>query len=399
METKKYIKELASGYFDDIVQIRRHLHQYPELSKQEKNTSDFICSELDKIQGVYYTKNIGGYGICGFINGKSDNGNCVALRADMDALPICETTDLPFKSKTDGIMHACGHDVHIATLLGAIRIISQAKDLFEGRVMFIFQPSEEEYPGGAITMIKDGVFKTTKPSAVFSFHTTPEMDCGKIGLKAGNYMASTDEFYIKVIGKGGHGAMPNLNIDPIVVASNIIIALQTIVSRNAEPSLPTTLTVGNFITEGGRTNVTPQIVRLEGIIRTFDDAWRSQAHKLITQIAEKTAEAFGAKADVFIDNGYPALFNNEDVTAKTKILATEYLGDENVLDLNVRMTAEDFAYFAKEIPACYFRLGTRKQDKPITNLHSSDFDVDERSMEVGMGLEAFLGISYLNSLK
>ncbi|MDR0790063.1 MAG: amidohydrolase [Bacteroidales bacterium] len=395
MDIKEDIKSLAHSYFDYVVQLRRFLHQHPELSKQETHTSDFICKELDKFQGVSYKRNIAGYGICGFVSGKTDNGKCVALRADMDALPICETTSSPFKSQNDGVMHACGHDVHIATLLGAIRILSELRDRFEGRVMFIFQPSEEEYPGGAIEMIKAGIFATTKPSAIFSFHTTPEMDCGKIGLKAGNYMASTDEFYIIIKGRGGHGAMPNLNIDPIIVASHIVIALQTIVSRNADPSLPTTITIGNFITEGGRTNVTPSVVKLEGIIRTFDDDWRQEAHKLIKRISEDTAAAFGAEADVFIDNGYPALFNDEQLTATTKALAVEFLGTDNVLDLNVRMTAEDFAYFAKEIPACYFRLGTRKGNEPITNLHSSDFDVDERSMEYGMGLEAFLAIDAL----
>jgi amidohydrolase len=397
MEIKEHIKHLAHKYYNDIVAIRRFLHQNPELSKQEKQTSNFICQELDKLSGVEYTRNIAGYGICGFVNGKSDNGNLIALRADIDALPVCEATNLPFKSKNDGVMHACGHDVHIAALLGALRIISQMRDCFNGRVMFIFQPSEEEYPGGAIEMLKAGIFQKHKPSAIFAFHTTPEMDCGKIGLKAGNYMASTDEFYITITGKGGHGAMPNLNIDPIIVASHIVIALQTIVSRNAEPSIPTTITIGNFITEGGRTNITPSVVKLEGIIRTFDDKWRQEVHQLITRISQQTAESFGAKADIFIDKGYPSLFNNEHLTIKTKQLALQFWGEENVLDLNVRMTAEDFAYFAKEVPACYFRVGTKKDNEAVTNLHSANFDVDERSMEYAAGFEACLAIDTLLS--
>ncbi|MDR1847906.1 MAG: amidohydrolase [Bacteroidales bacterium] len=397
MEIKGHIKELAHRYYDDIVAIRHFLHQNPELSKHEQQTSTFICKELDKLSGVRYKKNIAGYGIYGFVNGKTDNGNLIALRADMDALPICETTNLPFKSQNDGVMHACGHDVHIASLLGALRIINEMRDYFNGRVMFIFQPSEEEYPGGAIEMLRAGIFNDDKPSAIFAFHTTPEMDCGTLGLKAGNYMASTDEFYVKIIGKGGHGAMPNLNIDPIVVASHIVIALQTIVSRNAEPSMPTTITIGNFITENGRTNITPSTVKLEGIIRTFDDKWRQEAHKRITQICERTAESFGAKAEVFIDKGYPSLFNDERVTAMTKQYAKVFFGDENVFDLNERMTAEDFAYFAREIPACYFRVGTKKHNEAITNLHSANFDVDERSMEFAAGFEAFLAINVLQS--
>ncbi|MDR1725779.1 MAG: amidohydrolase [Bacteroidales bacterium] len=395
MEFKEHIKHLSHKYYDYTVECRRFLHQNPELSKHEQQTSEFICKELDKLSGITYKKNVAGYGIVGFISGEQDNGKCIALRADMDALPICETTNLPFKSVKNGVMHACGHDVHCAILLSTIRILSNLRNEFKGKVMFIFQPSEEEYPGGAIEMIKAGIFNTIKPSAIFAFHTTPEMDCGKIGLKDGNYMASTDEFYITIEGKGGHGAMPNLNIDPIIAASHIVISLQTIVSRNAEPSIPTTLTIGNFITEGGRTNVTPSTVKLQGIIRTFDDQWREEIHKLIIQISEATAKSFGATADVFIDKGYPSLFNNKEVTEKTKSLAIEYLGNKNVLDLNVRMTAEDFAYFAKEIPACYFRLGTKKEGCTVTNLHSSDFDVDERVMEYGVGFEVFLAISLL----
>ena len=395
-EIKEQIKLLAHNYFDYVVQVRRFLHQNPELSKQEKQTADFICKQLDKIQGVSYRNNIGGYGICGFVNGKSDNGQCVALRADMDALPICETTKLPFASISDGVMHACGHDVHCATLLGAICILSELRDSFEGRIMFIFQPSEEEYPGGAIEMIQAGIFDTIKPSSIFSFHTTPEMECGKVGLKAGNCMASTDEFNIKIRGKGGHGAMPNLNVDPIVVAAHIVIALQTIVSRNADPSVPTTLSIGNIITEGGRTNITPSVVKLEGIIRTFDDSWRKEIHNLIKRISVQTAEAFGATVDVFIDNGYPAIFNDLKVTERTKELLEDFFGEDSVLDIGVRMTAEDFSYFAQRIPACYLRLGTKKERFPITNLHSSNFDVEERSMEYGMAMEAFLAIKSLD---
>lgn len=395
MEIKNQIKQKAQQHFNSVVAIRRHLHQNPELSKQEKETSKYICSILDTIDGVEYQSNIGGYGIFGFIKGRKPNKKTIALRADIDALPIKESTNLPFASLKEGVMHACGHDAHTAILLGAIKILSELREEFDGQVMFIFQPSEEHYPGGAITMLNDGIFNNITPKAIFALHTTPEIERGKIGIKEGKYMASTDEIYIEVRGKGGHGATPDLNIDPIVAASHIVIALQTLVSRNANPTLPTTFSVGTFLAEG-RTNIIPSKVYLECIIRTFDNDWRKQAHKLIHRISEETAQAFGATADVFIDHGYPYLYNNPTLTKVTRNLAQEYLGEENVLDIDMRMTAEDFAYFAQKIPACYFRLGTKKEGCEITNLHTSNFDIDENSMQDAIGLMTYLAIENLN---
>ena len=295
-------------------------------------------------------------------------------------------------------MHACGHDVHMSVLLGAITILSELREQFSGKVMFIFQPSEEHYPGGAITMLNAGIFNNITPSKIFALHTTPEMDTGKIGIKEGKYMASTDEIYIEVRGKGGHGATPELDIDPIVAASHVVIALQTLVSRNANPTMPTTFSVGRFIAEG-RTNIIPSKVDLECIIRTFDEDWRKQAHKLIHRIAENTAKAYGATADVFIDHGYPYVYNNPELVKETRTIAKEYLGEENVLDINMRMTAEDFSYFAQKVPACYFRLGTRIAGKPVTNLHTANFDVDERCLEHGMGITAFFAIKGLETIE
>lgn len=397
MEIQEQIRNLAKHHFGDVVALRRHLHQYPELSKQEKETADFICNYLSKLQGVSFRKGIAGHGICGFVEGKSAN-KCVALRADMDALPICENTALPFKSKNEGVMHACGHDVHMSVLLGAITILSELREQFSGKVMFIFQPSEEHYPGGAITMLNAGIFDNIIPSKIFALHTTPEMDTGKIGMKEGKYMASTDEIYIEVRGKGGHGATPELDIDPIVAASHVVIALQTLVSRNANPTMPTTFSVGRFIAEG-RTNIIPSKVDLECIIRTFDEEWRKQAHKLIHRITENTAKAYGATADVFIDHGYPYVYNNPGLVREARTVAKDYLGEDNVLDINMRMTAEDFSYFAQKVPACYFRLGTRIKGKPITNLHTANFDVDEQCLEYGMGISALFAIKGLISLE
>lgn len=395
MKIQDKIRDLARHHSNGVIALRRHLHQYPELSKQEVNTANFICNYLDTLERVSYTRDIAGNGICGFVEGRNPQSGCVALRADMDALPICEKTNLPFKSLNEGVMHACGHDVHIAVLLGAITILSEISDDFEGRVMFIFQPSEEHYPGGAITMLNAGIFDQVKPSKIFALHTTPEMETGKIGIREGKYMASTDEIYIEVRGRGGHGATPELNIDPVVAASHIVIALQTIVSRNANPTMPTTFSVGKFIAEG-RTNIIPSKVDLECIIRTFDETWRKQAHRLIHRIAEETAKAYGATADVFIDHGYPFVNNNPSLVRSAKQWARDYLGEENVLDIDMRMTAEDFSYFAQRVPACYFRLGTKIAGKPITNLHTAEFDVDERCIEVGMGVATLFAVKGLS---
>lgn len=394
MEIQELIKERAKHHFDDVLAVRRHLHQYPELSKQEKQTAEFICNYLCGLEGVHFQKNVAGYGIVGFVEGLS-GGDCVALRADMDALPIEEATNLPFKSKNEGVMHACGHDVHISVLLGAITILSDLRNEFRGRVMFIFQPSEEEYPGGAVVMLSQGIFDKVRPSRIFALHTTPEMETGKIGLREGKYMASTDEIYIEVRGRGGHGATPELNIDPIVAASHIVIALQTLVSRNANPTMPTTFSVGRFIAQG-RTNIIPSTVDLECIIRTFDEAWRREAHRLIHRIVENTAAAYGARADVFIDHGYPYVYNDPASVKKARTWAKGYLGEDKVEDINMRMTAEDFSYFAQQVPACYFRLGTAIKGKPVTNLHTANFDVDEHCLEVGMGLTALFAINSLS---
>lgn len=393
MDIKNTINDLVEKYFEEIVSLRRKLHTYPELSKHEKETSALICSELDKM-GISYRNDIYGYGIFGFVDGKNPESKCVALRADMDALPIKEMTDLPFASKNEGVMHACGHDIHMASLLGTIKILNEMKEHFSGRVMFIFQPSEEEYPGGAVSMLKAGIFNEIKPSSIMAFHCTPEMECGHVALKEGKLMASTDEIYITVKGKGGHGATPHLDIDPIVAACHIVTALQTIVSRNANPTMPTTFSVGRFIGEG-RTNIIPSEVKLECIIRTFDEDWRKRCHELIHQISENTAKAFGAEADVFIDPGYPFVYNNPELTRKVRKLAEEILPEGYVEDAGMRMTAEDFSYFAQVVPACYFRIGTHIEGEPVANLHTAYFNADEDVLKTSMALESYLAIKNL----
>ena len=392
---KEKIRSQAGTVYPEMIVIRRHLHQHPELSKQEFKTADFICRFLDN-EGIEYTSGVGGNGIVALIEGKNPQKKVIGLRADMDALPINEDNDVDYKSVNKGVMHACGHDVHLTCLLGAARLLNNLKNEFEGTIKLIFQPSEEEYPGGALMMIRDGVLENPSPVMMFGQHVLPGMLAGQVGMRSGKYMASTDEIYFTVKGKGGHGATPELNIDPIVIAAHIIIALQQVVSRIAKPIMPTVFSIGRVIADG-RTNVIPNEVKMDGILRTFDESWRKEAHIKITHIAQTVALAFGGECEVFIDHGYPFLVNNEEVTNLAHRFAEEYLGSENVLELDERMTSEDFAYFTQQVPSCFYRLGvTDAEGKHTSNLHSSTFDVDEKSIETGIGLMTWLAINALN---
>jgi amidohydrolase len=392
---KAKITQLSSGYFNEIREIRRHLHQNPELSKEEFETAEFIGKKLDEF-GIQYKKNIGGTGVVGFIEGKKPTSKNIALRADMDALPIIEENEVDYKSKVHGKMHACGHDVHMACLLGAGKILDTLRDQFTGSVKLIFQPSEETYPGGAIKMIEAGVLKNPDTIHVVGQHVINTLQAGQIGLKPGPYMASTDEVFLTVHGKGGHAATPELIIDPILIASHIIVALQQIVSRNANPLMPTVVSFGKIAGEG-RTNVIPDTVSIAGTVRTYDESWRKTVHQKITFLASSIATAMGGSCDTRIAHGYPALSNDDQLTGKIKSWAIDYLGKNNVLDLEMRMTAEDFSYFALEVPSCFFRLGIRdKSKRKWSNLHSATFDVDESSLITGMGFMAYAAIRFLS---
>jgi len=389
------IKLLSALYAPDIVQIRRHLHANPELSEKEFNTSDFICATLDSY-GIAYTRNVGGNGIVAKIEGHQPQTTTLALRADMDALPINELNECEYKSLNPGVMHACGHDVHMASLLGASKILNELRTEIEGTIRLIFQPSEEKFPGGALAMIKDGVLENPVPDRIYGQHVLPTLEVGKVGFKPGRYMASTDEVYLTVKGRGGHAATPELNIDPVLIASHIIVALQQVVSRSASPGIPTVLSFGRVVAEG-RTNIIPSEVKIDGTFRTFDETWRAAAHEKITSIARGIAESMGGTCEVFIDKGYPFLVNDDLATSEAKALAQAYLGPENVVDLDQRMTAEDFAYYSHIIPACFYRLGVKDPSWPkIRNLHTAEFDADERSLETGMGLMAWLAVKTLN---
>lgn len=392
---KEKVAELASQIHEEVIQDRRHLHQNPELSFHEYQTSAFIAAALDKL-GIAYQK-MADTGIVALLRGAKPSDAVIALRADMDALPIIETNTVSYASKNPGVMHACGHDVHTSSLLGTARILSELKNDFGGTVKFIFQPAEEKLPGGASLMIKEGVLENPKPQAVLGQHVMPLIDCGKVGFRSGKYMASTDELYVTVHGKGGHGAQPQQNIDPVVITSHIIIALQQIVSRMADPKLPSVLSFGKVIANGA-TNIIPDEVKMEGTFRTFDETWRTQAHQKMKKMAEGIAEAMGGSCDFNIVRGYPFLVNEEKLTASVRNYAEEYLGKENVEDLDIWMAAEDFAYYSQVADACFYRLGTRNEQMGITSsVHTPTFNVDENALKISTGLMAYLTLKQLGN--
>ena len=393
-EIRAMIQKQASALQEELVSIRRHLHMHPELSTQEVNTAEFICSKLQEY-GIPFQKGIAGTGVTGLIEGGKPGGLCIALRADMDALPVMEGNESPYVSLEPGKMHACGHDVHMACLLGAARILSSMKKELRGQVKLIFQPSEETYPGGAIRMIGEGVLENPRVDAVIAQHVFPQLDAGHAGFRSGPYMASTDEIFLTVRGRGGHAATPHLNVDHVLISAHILVALQQIVSRNANPVVPTVLSFGK-ITGEGRTNIIPDEVNIDGTLRTYDDTWRKEVHSRIAAVASSVAAGMGATCEVRIAHGYPYLENHEALTRKLRGWAPEYLGADRVADLGLNMTAEDFAYYGKHVPSCFYRLGVRNEAKGITsNLHSATFDIDESALEAGAGLMAWLAYRLL----
>lgn len=396
MSLLEKIKSLSESYSQEVIELRRHLHANPELSYQEFNTAKFVVRKL-KDYGIDPKEGFATTGIVALIEGKNPDKKTVALRADMDALPIQETNNVSYKSRYPGIMHACGHDVHTSSLLGTAKILNMIKDQFEGTIKLIFQPGEEKNPGGASYMIRDGALQNPVPSSIIGQHVMPLVPVGKVGFREGMYMASSDEIYLKVIGKGGHGAAPELAIDPIVIASHIIIALQQIISRNASPKQPTVLTFGRIIGEGA-TNIIPDEVNIAGTFRALNEEWRRNGLEKIEKMAHSIAEGMGGKCEVTISHGYPYLENNPALTRRIRQAAVEYVGVENVVDIDITLGSEDFAYYSHVVPASFYRLGTRNESKGITSyVHTPTFDIDEDALKTGPGLMAWMAINELNA--
>jgi amidohydrolase len=393
MDLLEKIKSLSLQYAEEVISFRRHLHANPELSYQEFKTAKFVGDQL-KSFGLA-PRELATTGLVVEVKGRNPDKKSIALRADMDALPIHEENKAPYKSKVAGVMHACGHDVHTSSLLGTAKILSSIKDNFEGTVRLIFQPGEEKNPGGASYMIRDGALKDPQPVSIIGQHVFPLLPVGKIGFREGMYMASCDELYLKVIGKGGHGAAPDLAIDPIVIASHIIIALQQVISRNASPKQPTVLTFGRIIGEGA-TNIIPNEVNIAGTFRAMNEEWRESALMKIKKMAESIAEGMGGRCEVEISRGYPYLQNNPELTRKIRAAAEAYVGPQNVVDIDITLAAEDFAYYSQVIPASFYRLGTRNEAKGITSyVHTPTFDIDEDALKIGPGLMAWMAVKEL----
>lgn len=385
------IKSAASELLPGIIRIRRQFHMYPELSFNEVETSGRIMAILEEYN-IPYSTGWAGTGIVAEIQGGKGN-KVIALRADMDALPISESNQTEYKSQNEGIMHACGHDVHMASLIGTAIILQRLRSDLTSNFRLIFQPGEEKLPGGASLMITEGVLKNPVPEAIIGQHVFPSLPAGKVGIRPALYMASSDEIYITVTGKGGHGGMPQDCTDAILAASHMLVALQQITSRKSDPSIPTVLSFGKINSEGGATNIIPDKVRIEGTFRTMDEQWRVKAHQWIVKVATSTCEAYGTQCEVNIVKGYPCLVNDVPLTEKVKEAMVAYLGEENVVNLPLRMTSEDFAFYSQVIPASFYRLGTGNEEKGLTApVHTSGFDIDESSLETGIGLMAWIAV-------
>jgi len=385
------IRQLAKQYSSDFIAVRRHLHAHPELSYQEFNTSAFVQQQLAGM-GIPFEV-MATTGVVGLIKGNNPGKRTIALRADMDALPIKEENQVDYKSQNDGVMHACGHDVHTTVLLGAAKILNELKDKWEGTVKLVFQPGEERNPGGASIMIKEGVLDNPRPQAIFGLHVHPGLPIGHLSFRGGKVMASADELYITIRSKGGHAAAPHLTADTILIASNLIVALQQIISRNRNPHNPSVLSITSF--QGGyTTNVIPSEVKLMGTFRAMDEEWRFKAHELIRRLSTELVHSMGAEIDLHIDVGYPTVYNHEALNGRTRGLAETFMGNEKVETTELRMGAEDFGYYSQLIPGCFYRLGVMNEAKGITSgVHTPTFNIDEDAIEIGMGMMAFIGSS------
>jgi len=391
----KQIIELAEKHFGLMVELRRHLHKNPELSFKEFETSKFIKTNLSE-WGISYTDNWVETGIVAEIEGRLESEKTFALRADIDALPIKEIEGRSYGSQNENVMHACGHDVHSTCLLGAIKILNDLKDYWGGTVKCIFQPGEEKLPGGASLMIKEGLIDHLNSSGIVGQHVHPPLAVGKVGFHPGSYMASADELYVTITGKGGHAALPGNVLDPIAIASQLILDLNELEQNLHEEQNPIVLSIGKFNTVGGATNVIPDQVKLEGTFRAMDETKRYAAHKEMLQLSKDLSSKTGGTIEMHIIKGYPVLYNDPSLTEKCIALAEELIGTDNVVRLPKRMTSEGFSFYSQEMPGCFYRLGTGNTEKGIISpVHTPTFDIDEEALKVGAAMMAFLAVENL----
>ncbi|MBS1544952.1 MAG: amidohydrolase [Bacteroidetes bacterium] len=394
MSLLQSIKQLSQDLSGEVISWRRHFHANPELSFEEHQTASFVAHTLRQF-GLQPREGIAGTGVVALVEGRNPDKKVIALRADMDALPILEANQSSFTSTKEGVMHACGHDAHTASLLGTARILHTHRNQFEGTVKLIFQPGEEKNPGGASLMIREGALLNPKPAGIIGQHVMPLLPAGKIGFREGMYMASSDEIYLRVIGKGGHAAAPDLLVDPVVITAHLIIALQQIISRNASPRQPSVLSFGKIIANGA-TNIVPDEVQIAGTFRAMNEEWREDGLQKITKMAEQLASGMGGRCEVTISRGYPYLENDPHLTRRAREAAEAYVGKENVVDIELTLGSEDFAFYSHVMPSCFYRLGTRSEAKGITSyIHTPTFDIDEDALAIGPGLMAWMAIQEL----
>jgi amidohydrolase len=390
------IKLRARGLLAEAIKIRRYLHMNPELSFKEHNTAGYVVSYLDDL-GLPYIKNIAGTGIIATLKGEGGDGPTIALRAELDALPVNEENNVDYRSQTDGVMHACGHDAHMAMLLSSAILLKELKSYIKGTILFIFQPGEELVPGGASLILKEGTLRMLKPDAIIAQHVLPEMESGKVGFRTGKYMASSDEIYIEILGKGGHAALPGVSTDQVLIASELVCALKSEIN-NSESENPLILGIGRLIADGA-TNVIPEKVHIEGTLRTFDESLRNKAHKAIAELCKKIAANYGVEIREEIRKGYPVLINDVNLVNRAIKLSGDIYGSDRVEDLPLRMSSEDFAFYSHEIPALFYRLGVKNPTGLQKNLHTAIFDIDEGAMETGISFMSSLAIDFTNNLK
>ncbi len=394
---RKELNAKIAAVFPKIVSIRRHIHQHPELSFQEYETSAYIQQQLREL-GIPFEV-VAQTGVVAVLTGqKSASDDIVVLRADIDALPIDEQNDVDYKSKNSGVMHACGHDFHTANLLGTASLLNDYKAEFSGKIVLLFQPAEEKIPGGAIQVLESGILESFGGTikAVLGLHVSPRVSVGKVGLRSGRFMASSDEFYFTIKGRGGHAAEPHRAVDPIMIGAQLLTTLQQVVSRKANPDVPSVLTFGRFIGDGAA-NVIPEEVKLAGTFRTMDEVWRKEALEMVAEIAATLPVSLGAKVEVEVRHGYPALYNDPALTQKVKTIIAETMGNSVPQDLEIWMAAEDFAYYSYRYPSLFMLIGTNNDDSTTQyGLHNPQFNLDEKAFETSIAVLVNAAISLLN---
>lgn len=397
------VKEELDALRPQLVAWRRHLHRHPELSFQEHATAAYVAALL-KTEGLEVRENVAklhadapGTGVIAIVRGEAEPSNrCIALRADTDALPIQEVGKSDYCSTNPGVMHACGHDAHTSMVLAAGIALHRARTAWSGNVMLVFQPGEEKEPGGASLLIKEGALARPAPSAIIGQHVTPELPAGKLGFRGGPFMAAADELYLTVKGKGGHAAARDRLVDPILIAAALLPKLYEAARAAAPSGEPMVLSFGKVIANGA-TNIVPETLTIDGTLRTFNEDLRNHLHALLPRISREVAQAMGGDVEFRVVKGSPVVKNDPELTARLRAVAVELVGVDNVVDMDIRMGAEDFAYYTHVMPGCFFRLGTGDPAKDGTQsgLHTAAFDIDEQAMVTGAAMMAWGALSEL----